>query len=99
MRDSGRARWTPRWWLSLFGWAWLAALGFVYLMLVPPSWGTLCAYRHCERALGVSWDRPPYPVAEPSCDDLRMCANEMPDAAAHAAALRALLAERSCEQP
>jgi hypothetical protein len=63
----------------------------------PPSWESQCGWRYCERALGPGLLVSPFPVGDPGCPQLRMCADEYPFR--DDAPVRRRLAEKGCERP
>jgi hypothetical protein len=56
----------------------LSAAGMVVLFVMPVNWDTKCAWRHCDRALGVGLFKSPFPVGTPTCRGWSTCVNEYP---------------------
>ncbi len=56
----------------------LSAVGMVVLFVMPVNWDTKCAWRYCDRALGVGLFKSPFPVGAPTCTGWNRCVNEYP---------------------
>jgi len=48
------------------------------LFVMPVNWDTKCAWRYCDRALGVGLFKSPFPVGTPTCTGWNRCVNEYP---------------------
>lgn len=98
-RASGKAWFSPyaRWLVVIVAAAGL--LGAVWMTVSEPSWNSHCASRYCDRVLGPSFSRSPFPVGTPSCAALAMCANENPFSDDDEAQLLTLMRAQGCAPP
>ena len=63
------------------------------------NWDTKCSWRYCGRALGVGLFVSPFPVGEPSCRMIHLCANEYRMSPSESAELDRLVKETGCPAP
>ena len=77
----------------------LGLLSSLIMIFSAPSWNSKCAFRYCGRIRGIGLLESPFPVGNPGCGALHMCANEYRYSNYERRELYRFISEEGCEPP